>query len=64
VRLHEVLTASQRQQLHDIVHTLSGEDILRYYTFSARDLAIISRRQRKVRLGFAVQLLGLTQTAF
>ena len=52
---HEVLTASQRQQLHDIVHTLSSEDIIRYYTFSVSELRIINRRKRKTRFGFAIQ---------
>lgn len=56
---HGVLTASQRQQFEDIVHTLSPDDLIRYYTLSAADLRIIARRKRKTRFGFAVQLCYL-----
>jgi len=59
VATHEVLTASQRQQFEDIVHRLSLDDLMRYYTFSAVDLRIIARRKRKTRFGFAIQLCYL-----
>ena len=56
---YEVLTTSQRQQLHDVVHSLSSDDVIRYYTFLASDLRVIMTRKRKTRFGFAIQLCYL-----
>jgi TnpA family transposase len=55
----EVLTTSQRQQLQNVVRNLSSDDIIRYYTFLASDLRIITKRKRKTRFGFAIQLCYL-----
>ncbi|MGH2352734.1 MAG: Tn3 family transposase [Chloroflexota bacterium] len=52
----ELLTPAQRLQFTTFP-ALSARDLVRYYTFSPDDLAIISRHRRPHnRLGFAVQL--------
>src|SRR5712692_11830635 len=52
-----LLTAEQRDAFVRIPPDLSERDLGRFYTLSARDLAIIGRHRRPAnRLGFAVHL--------
>ncbi|MDQ5853037.1 MAG: Tn3 family transposase [Chloroflexota bacterium] len=56
----EVLLPAQRSQFTDIPTEISERDLVRYYTFSPVELAVIHQRRRDHnRLGFAVQLAYL-----
>ena len=54
---YEILSPSQRRQFNDFSAAEMGErDLIRYYTFSPEDLAVINQHRRAHnRLGFAVQ---------
>jgi|GEM_PF-1913452 len=56
----DVLSPSQRPQFTEIPADMPERDVIRYYTFSDEDLAVIHHRRRDHnRLGFAVQLAFL-----
>src|SRR3954451_8591833 len=55
--LRILLSASQREELFQAPAAISDQDLVRHYTLSVTDLALIkSQREDHNRLGFAVQL--------
>jgi hypothetical protein len=53
----QLLSPSQRTQLFSLSEEMSEEDIVRYYTFSFDDLAVIcQQREKHNQVGFAVQI--------
>ena len=53
----QLLSPAQRMQLFSLSEEMSQKDIIRYYTFSSADLAVIhEQRAKHNQLGFAVQL--------
>jgi TnpA family transposase len=53
----QLLSPAQRTQLFSLSEEMSQKDIVRYYTFSSDDLAIIhEQREEHNQLGFAIQL--------
>jgi len=57
---HEVLSPAQRAQFLEIPAVIGERELVRYYTLSPDDLAIVERHRRPHnKLGFAVQLCYL-----
>jgi len=60
VPTRDVLSPAQRAQFTEIPDAIGERELVRYYTFTSEELAIVAKRRRPHnRLGFGVQLCYL-----